>query len=372
MTTAHRTMTTDLFPTLFETLAIATAAPSASGNGAGLLGSLEQAKDWIPSAILLVALFGLVSGVVLLFHGGRLLRPGFVMIGGVLGSAVGAVYLPAINPQIGGIPSAYIGLAAGLLFGSLAAVIMYRFAMAVCAAVVVGIGAVLTTLVALSHMPGAIPPAGTELRLNDLGLSRDSAEPSALLQSKQAQDVIRSQVESKVRQWSDRIKDAAKTYEKSTAGKDPVGRASNDPPLDVLRSSDPSHTGESGAVERAAKTITDHLATRWQALPERSRLILAAAWMAGAFVGFLLGLVLPRKAAAAVTSLVGAAILLVSLTRVSEALITDPHRLLNMGATGWLGAWLALSALGLFIQARSRSSLRHSSPRPSEHPLAMQ
>jgi hypothetical protein len=36
------------------------------------------------------------------------------------------------------------------------------------------------------------------------------------------------------------------------------------------------------AAKRTAQAISDHIAGRWQALPARSRLIVAGSWMAGA------------------------------------------------------------------------------------------
>jgi F0F1-type ATP synthase assembly protein I len=309
--------------------------------------------DWIPPAAVLVALAAVVVGGVVWLFGGKLLKPAFILIGGVIGSAIGAVYTPSLIQTIGGLPAAYPGMAVGLIIGMILSVVLFRFAMATMTAGIIGAAGILTAVIALAYVPGALP-------------ATDSVEASAdrtTISADGTDATLRQQVEDQVKDWSGRLQDAARQYRDAQllAG---AGKTSEDHATDAKAALGIGPEGDQNAADaerieaakRTAQAISHHVAGRWQALPERSRLIVAASWMAGAMVGFLLGLLLPKKAAATVSALAGAAMLLFGAVSLIDRYTVFGEKLAGISALGWLGAWMVLAALGLLFQSRKSSS----------------
>lgn len=300
----------------------------------------------------MVACAAVVSGVVAWLFGGRLIKAAFLVIGGVVGAALGAVYFPVFTDSLGGIPAAYVGMGLGFIVGVIAAALLFRFAMAILAAGVIGTAAVLVAIVTLSHVPGAIPPT------ESIGVVDGRAVIIADGSGQTARRLVREQFDS----WTGAAKAAAS---RSVMGTPPssspiTGAVPGDRPHLSLDGSG-SH-GEPGdavgaaaeAAEEAARAIYDLIARRWQALPDRSRWIVAGSWMAGAMAGFALGIILPRKAAAAVSSLAGAGMILAGGVWLADRYTGLGAWLAGVGALGYLGAWMVLSAVGLIFQSRSR------------------
>ncbi len=301
--------------------------------------------DWLPPAGIMVAVGSVLVGVIVWLFGGKLIKPGFVLVGGVVGAACGAVYVPSMTATIAGMPAAYPGMAIGLLLGMIAAVIVYRFAMATLSAGVLGLGAVLAGIVALSYVPGAIPPP-TAITQAD-GKTVITADGSA--------SQIKDQVEQQVRDWSGRLKDAAQKY-KDAQTLTGAGTAAAGSPAPGSAEQDAADKERIEAAKRTAQAISEHVAERWQALPQRSRLVIAGSWMAGAMAGFLLGLLLPNKAAAAVSALTGGAMVIAGSASLADRYTSLGPWLAGVGAMGWLGAWMVVSAIGLLHQSKRKKS----------------
>lgn len=336
-------------------------AQHAAGGQGDLASTLGGGMpEWMPPAAVIVALGALCVGAIIWLFGGKLIKPGFILVGGVIGSAIGAVYVPMITATMLGIPSAYPGMMIGLVLGMIAAVIVYRFAMASLTAGVVGSAAVLGGIITLSYFPGAIPPSDAISNGRDRGvITADGTDTD-----------LRTQVEDQVRDWSGRLKDAAQKYKDAqllaSASKDPASAGNASAALGL--SGDPDQQAADKerieAAKRTAQAISDHVAERWQALPERSRLIIAATWMAGAMTGFLMGLILPNKAAAAVSSLTGAAMILAGGISLADRYTSLGPSLAGISAMGWLGGWMALSAVGLLFQSRKKAKPTLASEQP--------
>lgn len=309
--------------------------------------------DWIPPAAILVALAAVVVGGIVWLFGGKLLKPAFILIGGVIGSAIGAVYTPSLIQTIGGLPAAYPGMAVGLIIGMILSVVLFRFAMATMTAGILGAAGILTAVIALAYVPGALPAADSvEASADRTAITADGTDAT-----------LRQQVEDQVKDWSGRLQDAARQYRDAQllAG---AGKTSADHSTDAKAALGIGPDGDQNAADaerieaakRTAQAISDHVAGRWQALPERSRLIVAASWMAGAMVGFLLGLLLPKKAAATISALAGAAMLLFGAVSLIDRYTVFGDKLAGISALGWLGGWMVLAALGLLFQSRKSSS----------------
>lgn len=322
------------------------------GSLSGVGGLADQMPSWMPPAAAIVALTAVIVGAVVWLFGAKLIKPAFVLIGGVIGSAAGAVFMPSVTSTIMGIPAAYPGMGIGLMVGMILAVLVYRFAIASLAAGVLGAAAILSAIVGLGYVPGAIPV--------DEGLVEQDGR--IVIRADGTEGTLRDQVETQVRDWSGRLKDAAQKYKDAklltSAG------APDAPQVIAADGSTPEDPDKERieAAKRTARAISDHIAERWQALPTGSRFTLAGAWMAGAMMGFLLGLVMPKKAAAAISSLSGAAMLLAGGVSLAERYAGAGPQLAGVSALGWLGVWLVVSAIGLFVQSRNTRPKQAAAP----------
>lgn len=102
---------------------------------------------------------------------------------------------------------------------------------------------------------------------------------------------------------------------------------------------------------------------RWHAEPAQVRTLLKAAAAGGAFIGFVLGVWLPRSAAAFLTSIIGA------LFAVSGALPLAAHLagrpVSPVAPIGWLLLWAALALAGWIFQSSRAESARDGPDAPA-------
>jgi len=75
--------------------------------------------------------------------------------------------------------------------------------------------------------------------------------------------------------------------------------------------------------------------------------------LAAGFFGLLLGALMPRRAAAVITGLLGAGVALASTAWLAHLLDLPGRDLLAMGPMAWLGLWGALAAVGITLQLTS-------------------
>ena len=88
-------------------------------------------------------------------------------------------------------------------------------------------------------------------------------------------------------------------------------------------------------------------------IPADGRLTLCGAGLAAGFVGLLLGALMPRRAAAVITGLLGAGVALSSTAWLAHLLDLPGRDLLAMGPAAWLGVWGVLAAIGITLQLTS-------------------
>lgn len=120
--------------------------------------------------------------------------------------------------------------------------------------------------------------------------------------------------------------------------------------------------GGSDTADRPAlaAVVKERATAAWSSLPAKARHSLIVAGLAGASLGLVVGVIMPRKSAALMTATLGSAMMLgssVSLVRTMDA-AAMPQKLLAMleqrGPAAWLVAWAALAVLGMIIQASRR------------------
>lgn len=280
--------------------------PDAGTDIAPLVSSLQA----LPIGVHVVLGIGLAAGLVLWLAGQKVVRPIFVVIGLVLGAAIGFFTAPllAIDP-IHDIPTPYLGMGAGALFGLGTSVALFRFAMAIGAAAVVAIAGMLGTATYLAQTQPA------------------PAQPT--------REVERSSEPSPPRE---------------------VAGEQEDSPDDVTRWARESAARTRDFLSRAG----DAAGERWDRVPGEHRLMVAAGGLGGAMCGFLLGVFVPRRAAALVTALGGSAMWLSCAAWVAHATGAPGLAFFAQPARVWLVVWPATAAVGTLIQwigiARARKS----------------
>lgn len=286
-----------------------------------LLGqSVQSAQElagasWIPLAASVLALVG---GLVLWLAGSRVLRSGFVFIGLFFGSLTGYLAGSAVAM---GIDPIWFG-AFGLITGGLLGWLMFRAAVALSMALILGVAVTVITgsTVALSNADhdtlveteqtlemGPPAPENTQELLQDLW---DRMPPLML------DDPAPPEVES--------------LFEE-------IQQARDD--FDLL--------ARAGAFTRDLATDLQPL---WDDMPVRSRLLLAGSYIGGFLIGLFVGIAAPRRAAAATTAFLGPAIWLPSAVFAIDQLQLTHDAWLPTRPLHWLGIWGGAVVIGLFVQ----------------------
>ncbi len=284
----------------------------------------------IPVAMHVPVIVALITGVLLLLFGARILRPAFILLGMAAGSLLGALLLPNFVPDaLAGIPSPMLGLGVGALIGGCVALAMFRTAMGISSAVALGALATLAATIHLSHTPGALPAAPDTTAIK-AAWNESAAEAAKTLAVEKTKSV------------SDRVRGV-------TAAKEPA----------------PNET-----AAKATRDFLDQIFLQgrdwWASLPGDSRITLAAAMVGGTILGFVLGIVAPRKGAAIITSLLGAGMMLASIAWLVRGLDLPGKGLLAATPTLWLAAWLLPALAGVVFQIGGRTHRTRQQPAQPE------
>lgn len=266
----------------------------------------------------------LIAGIVLWFCGNKVLKPVIAVAGAGIGAALGTVILPNIAPaEIGGIPSHYVGMGIGVVVGVLAALVAFRFAMAVAGGIALALLGVVVAAAYLSFTPGALPDS----------LKDPSTQATA-------------------EQIGSRLKGAADDFSKS------VGQiVEKNVPTDA-----PPATSPGEDAKQALSDLWDQMGSLWSQTPGRSRVILLAAVLVGSLAGLLVGQMMPNRAAAVLTSMGGSAMALFSGTWLARAFDAPFKSILEQGPAVWLGVWAVAVVLGIMVQLRGRGKKPEPAP----------
>jgi hypothetical protein len=300
--------------------------PLAQAAQPGTLDALVESIQSLPWAAHALAIAGLTAGLILWAMGRRVLRPIFCVLGAITGAGLGFVAIPSTGwTHIGSIPSPFVGLFAGGTAGAVVGFVLYRFAVAISFAVVASLAGVLISAASLQLSP-------------------------------QAQDAAGAAVESYRQRLAEHDKEhvAATAPRESPVAESPERRLARD------------------AAERAQtflQALGSELQSRWTALPARSRFIVLLSGVAGLGIGFLTGLVMPARSAAAVTAAFGSAVWIPSGVWLSSVLDLPGRGLLDLGPTVWLAAWVVVAAIGFVVQMTGTARRKgDASGKPKPHP----
>ena len=284
-----------------------------------------------PAMLYAPAAIGLVAGLFLLLAGGKVLRPIAVLLGGAVGGMAGSILLPSFLPEtLYGVPGGAVALGVGAVVGMVAAGVLFRAAMAAAGAVTFGAAGVLAAGIWLNGVPLEQPRT----------LAQTGAETEPLWAKSQMKGDEKSGVPELLSETS------AKRLSLGVPGGARVLLAS-------MQDSAKPGIDDSGAASVAGQ-LADRLwgdaVASWKSLPDENRLRIVISGLGAALVGLIIGALMPRRAAALVTALLGAGVFLVSLTWMARAADLPGRGLLDHGAMGWLMIWSVAAGAGLVFQ----------------------
>lgn len=278
--------------------------------------------DRIPDSPVFFAGAAALAGLVLWLSGARFMRGAttlaFVIAGGISGYAA----LPSVAPSV----SPWLGAVAGGLLGMIVGVAMFRLSMALLLAALLGLSTPVT--IAAGHDFQAVLTRAAD-RSHERSLLSTAAELGASSES------------------------GATAGEESSAGAE-IGSDASGAALAAAR-----------AADFGADLLTE-TADYWESLPIGRRSILFLSGVAMCALGFGLGMLAPKFAAAAVTASLGAALWLSGGASLANHYQVRHSERLPEQALHWLVIWLVVSALGAAIQwLPSRKPEKRPAPRPT-------
>jgi len=282
-----------------------------------ILAAQPPMLDAMPISVHGLSVVAITAGVVLWLLGSKVVKPIFAILGLVIGSGMGFVVAPVvIGPdEFYGVATPIYGLAGGALVGLIGAIAMFRFTIAIAAAVVFATASIFGATIYLQHVD-----------------ARQTAEALGI---------------------DPRAVDVAEALE----------------PDEMLLEGIPMRGDESGdddtpksPLAEKIRIFLDTLAVEvgevWRQIPPLDRLVMLGGGAIGAAIGLLFGLVMPKRSAALVTALAGSAMLLAGMTWMSSGFNMPGAEQLAHAPKRWVIVWLVLALLGFVWQIRSLRKAR--------------
>jgi hypothetical protein len=262
----------------------------------GLVGDAGATVSSLPLAAHILAGIGLVAGLLLWFMGRKVLKPIFCIFGALGGAWTGFFLMAHVGDTFFGVPSPYIGLAVGGLLGIGAAVMLFRFAVAISTGLALGLAGILIAATYLHFVPQHDPARDGPARQSLPGvapLSLTGEQKKAVVQAAQS---MAAEVKEFV---SEKVQD--------------------------LRDS-------------------------WNGLSGHDQVVMGVSGLGAALAGFFLGLFMPVRSSAVATALFGSAVWLASAAWIITAASLPGHGHLNQTAVVWLVVWLVVATAGVALQ----------------------
>ncbi len=264
----------------------------------------------------------LVAGITLWLFGAKLVKPVFLFLGLAIGGFVGATLLPYIDfigtITIGGvgITPGITGLIVGGILGALISMAMFRMVITITAAFAFAAAGLMGAFIFLHFDNSAstlldAPAAQTESANND--------DPSVA-------DRFREEI-------ADRYVDSIEDDENPLLTEEAAQQIWD------------AATRSKAFVERVGTAISNDFNAR----PSRDKFVLLSAMFAGLGFGLLVGVTLPTRTAALVTSLFGSAIWISAAAALLSAK-GNPPGFLEQSAVTYAAVWIIITIFGLFAQ----------------------
>jgi hypothetical protein len=273
--------------------------------------------------------FLLAGGLMLWLFGAKIVKPAFFIFGVAVGGFVGTTIVPltglppfdlgsfTINPG-------FTGLLVGAVIGGLVMLAMFRMVITLTAAIAFAAAGLLGAMVYLHFYP-------TTMVDQDLSQTETMIAESGDLTT----DALNAATE-------------ALSVEAAERSVNLLNGDDDDPLIDDETKSDILDAAERSRafVARVVETVREDLDSR----PTRDKMVAFSSMFAGLALGLLVGVVMPNRAAALVTSLTGSAAWIGAGTALLTARNGEIPQFLDQSAVVWAVAWIIITILGLFVQ----------------------
>ena len=276
--------------------------------------------------------------------GAKIVKPVFFIFGLSIGGFVGTTILPltGLPPfDLAGsnITPGVTGLIAGAIIGGLVMLAMFRMVITLTAALAFAAAGLLGAMVYLSFNP----TTDSEITITE----------STIVENGDATiNALNSTTDAIAREAAERSVDLLNSDTDNLLIND-------DTKSDILDAAERSRA----FVARVVETVKDDLDAR----PARDKMIAFSSMFAGLGLGLLIGVVMPNRAAALVTSLTGSAIWIGSATALLTARNGEIPTFLDRSAVVWATAWIIIAILGLFVQLGFLGNKSHKSSKKHPH-----
>ena len=329
-----------------------------------------QAVSGMPWVMHVIIGSALLAGATLWLVGRSVIRPATATIGAAFGAAAGFVMLPVMVPQADVSP--YLAMVAGLFLGLVGGLLLCRVATAITFGSVLGAGFGLIAAAGISVagiVRGTGAPAAAALAQTGIGgdeqpllppaeipMDDEPAPPEYVDPGPDPNDVERPATR------------PAPVRKPATAPNQNSGKkASGAPPAGGTANADASTRATRAVAEQMFRaepgtpayqaqqlyaSARASLSESWNATPVGHRLWISAAGVMGLLLGTLAGIAMPLWAAAAVTSLVGSAVMLPSGVWLAHAFDVPGRGVLDLSPLSWALVWLIIAMIGFVVQSQ--------------------
>ncbi len=279
----------------------------------------------------------LLAGLLLWIMGARVIKPVFFLFGLAIGAFVGTTLMPLIgfpSFEVGGvtISPSLVGLICGGIIGSLCSLAMFRLVIAFTSALAFAAAAVVGSLIFLHFNPTISDgdPSDTETALVEsgekvAGITTSLNETISREASERSVDLLDKDNKVLTEDAKQQLKDAAERSRQF--------------------------------LRELWSTISDEFERR----PTRDKMIAFSSGFAGLAFGLLIGVVMPKRTTALVTSLFGSAVCMASVSALLTARSGQQPEFLDHSALVWASAWVILTMIGLMVQLGFLSKRTNSS-----------
>ncbi|MFK7884654.1 MAG: hypothetical protein AB8F26_10785 [Phycisphaerales bacterium] len=287
----------------------------------------------LPEGGMIPLFMALAAGLALWLAGVKLVRVVFLSVGAAIGGFAGAVLIPLVGlPTFNlgpiAISPGFTGLIVGGVIGSLVALGMLRVVITFTAAGAFAVAGAMAALVFLNFSPSPSGPSEPEILEPDRAPLVDFSEQ---INNRAAKEI------------TDAVDGLSERVPENSAASDLIDDLNTDENRQRIRD----------AAERSKEFVTN----AWEAAqaeygrrPARDKLVIASSTFAGLGLGLLLGVAMPKRSSALVTSLFGSAMWMgaaVALVRAN----TDPTpALIEQSVAVWAIAWGVVTVMGMAVQ----------------------
>lgn len=298
-----------------------------------MLATIQLAQT-LPEGGMIPLFVALAAGVALWLAGVKIVRIVFLILGAALGGFVGSVLmpltgLPSLNLGALTLTPGFTGLIAGAVIGALVAMAMLRLVVILTAAGAMAVVGAMAAFVFIHFSPATDTSPG---------------DPAAYTENTED---LRAITDDLARRTRDQTQEALDLLNRNLTEDAPTTNIIED------LNTEENRERLRDAAERSKaflQGVSARIQADYEARPARDKLVILSSTLAGLAVGLLMGVAMPKRSSALVTSLMGSALWLAAAVALVRA-NTDPDpAYLNQPPLTWAIVWTIAAILGMVVQ----------------------